>query len=91
MIKGFFIAKIKNFNKEYYNYSEKVLAKAKSMPGFIDIITEEKDDVEITISSWKTWEDIDAWKKDPLHIEVKTKAKEWYYWVKGIHVETKNG
>ena len=40
MIKVFFIAKIKNFNKEYYDYSEKVLAKAKSMPGFIDIITE---------------------------------------------------
>ena len=32
-------------------------------------------------------EDVDAWRKDPLHKEAKAKAKEWYHWVKGIHVE----
>ena len=52
------------------------------------IISEEKDDVEITISSWKTKEDVEAWRKDPLHMEAKARANEWYHWVKGIHVET---
>ena len=64
MIKVFFIAKIKNFNNEYYDYSKRVREKAETMPGFIDLISEEKDDVEITISSWKTMEDVDAWRKD---------------------------
>ena len=87
MIKVFFIAKIKNFNDEYYDYSKRLREKAEAMSGFISITTEEKDDVEITISSWKTKEDVNAWKNDPLHMEVKAKAKEWYHWVKGIHVE----
>ena len=75
MIKVFFIAKIKNFNEEYYDYSKRVREKAETMPGFIDLISEEKDDVEITISSWKTMEDVDAWRKDALHKEAKAKAK----------------
>ena len=87
MIKVFFIAKIKNFNEEYYDYSKRVRAKAETMPGFIEMTSEEKDDVEITISSWKTIEDVNAWRKDPLHKEAKAKTSEWYHWVKGIHVE----
>ena len=88
MIKVFFIAKIKNFNDDYYDYSKRVREKAETLPGFIDIISEEKDDVEITISSWKTKEDVEAWRKDSLHMEAKARANEWYHWVKGIHVET---
>ena len=64
MIKVFFIAKIKNFNDEYYDYSKRLREKAETMPGFIDITTEEKDDVEITISSWKTKEDGNDWMHD---------------------------
>tara|TARA_B100001094_G_scaffold160398_1_gene155127 strand:+ start:2903 stop:3193 length:291 start_codon:yes stop_codon:yes gene_type:complete len=90
MIKVFFIAKIKNFNNEYYDYSKRVREKAETMPGFIDLVSEEKDDVEITISSWKTLEDVDAWRTDPLHKEAKAKSNEWYHWVKGIHVEAKD-
>ena len=40
MIKVFFIAKIKNFNDEYYDYSKRVREKAEQMPGFIDIKSE---------------------------------------------------
>ena len=88
MIKVFFIAKIKDLNEEYQDYSNRVRAHAETMPGFIDIISEEKDDVEITISSWKTKDDVNAWAKDPLHMSAKARANEWYHWVKGIHVET---
>ena len=91
MIKVFFIAKIKNFNEEYYDYSKRVREKAETMSGFIDITSEEKDDVEITISTWKTKADVMEWAKHPIHIEAKQKSNQWYHWVKGIHVETVDG
>ena len=53
-VKVFLIAKIKNFNEEYYDYSKRVREKAETMPRFINI-DEEKDDVEITISSGRLW------------------------------------
>ena len=90
MIKVFLLAKIKNCYAEYKANSKRVREKAETMPGFINLTSEEKDDVEITISSWKTWEDVDAWRKDELHMEAKAKSKEWYHWVKGIHVEAKD-
>ena len=91
MIKVFFIAKIKDLNSEYKTMSEKLRTLAESMPGFIDITSEEKDDVEITISSWKTKDDVTNWAKHPIHIEAKKKSNQWYHWVKGIHVETVDG
>ena len=87
MIKVFFIAKIKNFNDEYKKVSQELREMAETLPGFISITSEEIDDVEITISSWRSKEDVAKWAKDPVHIEAKKKAKQWYHWVKGIHVE----
>ena len=91
MIKVFFIAKIKDLNNEYKTMSEKLRKLAESLPGFVDITSEEKDDVEITISTWKTKQDVMDWANHPIHIEAKKKSKEWYHWVKGIHVETADG
>lgn len=90
MIKVFFIAKIKNFNDEYKKVSQELREMAETLPGFISITSEEIDDVEITISSWRSKEDVANWAKDPVHIEAKKKAKQWYHWVKGIHVEAKD-
>ena len=87
MIKVFFIAKIKNFNDEYKKVSQELREMAETLPGFISITSEEIDDGEITISSWRSKEDVANWAKDPVHIEAKKKAKQWYHWVKGIHVE----
>tara|TARA_B100001057_G_scaffold437891_1_gene470002 strand:+ start:647 stop:922 length:276 start_codon:yes stop_codon:yes gene_type:complete len=87
MIKVFFIAKIKDFNDEYEKVSQELREMAETLPGFISITSEEIDDVEITISSWRSKEDVANWAKDPVHIEAKKKAKKWYHWVKGIHVE----
>lgn len=88
MIKVFFIAKIKDLNDEYKQRSQELRSMAEGLPGFIDITSEEIDDVEITISTWRSQEDVDNWAKDPVHLEAKKKAKQWYHWVKGIHVET---
>jgi heme-degrading monooxygenase HmoA len=86
-IKVFFIAKIKNFNEDYENYNKNLFESAKKMPGFIDIESQQIDDVEITISMWKSKDDVIKWSKDPEHVEAKRKVYDWYHWVKGIHLE----
>ena len=87
MIKVFFIAKIKDSNDEYKKNSEQLRNMAETLPGFVDLKSEEIDDVEITVSSWRTKEDVDNWARHPVHMEAKRRSKEWYHWVKGIHVE----
>ncbi len=87
MIKVFFIAKIKDLNEEYKNRSTRLREMAEGMPGFISIESEEIDDVEITVSSWRSKEDVQAWAQDLTHVEAKRKHKLWYHWVRGIHVE----
>tara|TARA_B100001996_G_scaffold130481_2_gene99177 strand:- start:599 stop:877 length:279 start_codon:yes stop_codon:yes gene_type:complete len=88
MIKVFFIAKIKDLNEEYKNRSTRLREMAEGMPGFISIESEEIDDVEITVSTWRSKQDVEAWAKDVTHVEAKRKHREWYHWVRGIHVET---
>ncbi len=88
MIKVFFIAKIKDLNEEYNERSSKLREMAEAMPGFVSIESEEIDDVEITVSTWRSKEDVEAWAKDTKHIEAKRKHQNWYHWVRGIHVET---
>tara|TARA_B100000902_G_scaffold391047_1_gene441062 strand:- start:60 stop:338 length:279 start_codon:yes stop_codon:yes gene_type:complete len=87
MIKVFFIAKIKDLNADYKNRSTRLRKMAEQMPGFISIESEEIDDVEITVSSWRSKEDVQAWAQDLTHVEAKRKHKLWYHWVRGIHVE----
>lgn len=86
-VKVLFIAKIKNLNKEYEEYNENLFSSAKTLPGFLGITSEQIDDIEITTSMWKSKEDVISWSKDPEHIEAKKRVYDWYYWVKGIHLE----
>ena len=87
-IKVFFIAKMKDLNEEYKLISAEVRELAEQHPGFISIESEEKDDIEITVSTWRSKEDVIDWANDPVHVAAKKRAGEWYEWVKGIHVET---
>jgi heme-degrading monooxygenase HmoA len=88
MIKVFFIAKQKSpMPSEYLQMSKKMRELAESHPGFIDITSEEIGDVEITVSSWRSKEDVMDWANNPEHMEAKQRSKEWYEWVRGIHVE----
>lgn len=88
MIKVFFIAKMKSpMPSEYLRMSKKMRELAESHPGFIDITSEEIGDVEITVSSWRSKEDVMDWANNPEHIEAKQRSNEWYEWVRGIHVE----
>ena len=88
MIKVFFIAKQKSpMPSEYLQMSKKMRELAESHPGFIDITSEEIGDVEITVSSWRSKEDVMDWANNPEHMEAKQRSKEWYEWIRGIHVE----
>lgn len=90
MIKVLFIAKIKDLNEEYKSMEAKLLDAASSIDGYVDIETEVKDDIEITISTWENKKAVDKWSKDPIHIKAKERVNEWYHWVKGIHMEVKD-
>lgn len=89
-IKVFFIAKAKNLNDEYREYSKQLRELGTNHPGFVSIESEELGDVEITVSTWRSKEDVAEWARDPVHQEAKARAHEWYEWVRGIHVETKD-
>jgi heme-degrading monooxygenase HmoA len=87
-VKVFFIAKTKDLNSEYHDMSKKIRELAETQEGFIDITSENIDDVEVTISTWKNKASVDKWAKNPDHIEAKKRSAEWYHWAKGYHVET---
>ena len=87
MIEVLFIAKIKNLTPEYEEYNNSLYASAKKMNGFIGIDSEVVDGIEITISKWKTKEDVDIWAKDPDHMKAKSRVKEWYDWYRAKHFD----
>lgn len=87
MIEVLFIAKIKNLTPEYKEYNSSLYASAKKMDGFIGIDSEVVDGIEITISKWKTKEDVDIWAKDPEHMKAKSRVKEWYDWYRSKHFD----
>jgi len=86
-VKVFFIAHIKDFNDSYNDYVKRVRELGEQHPGFISLESEEKGDIEITITTWRSREDVADWAKDPVHMSAKAKWREWYHWVKGIHVD----
>ena len=86
-VKVFFIAKIKDLNDEYTAVSTRMRELGESHPGFISIESEEIGDVEITVSTWRSREDVADWARDPEHVEAKSRSSEWYEWVRGIHVD----
>lgn len=80
-----FIGKIKNLNSEYEEYNDTLYATAKTLDGFIGIDSEVVDSIEITISKWKSKEDVMMWAKDPKHVEAKKKVNSWYKWYRSYH------
>ena len=87
-VKVFFIAKIKDFNDEYKDYVKRVRDLGEAHDGFISLENEEIGDLEITVTTWRSKEDVAEWAKDPVHVSAKKKAMQWYHWVRGYHVET---
>jgi heme-degrading monooxygenase HmoA len=87
-IQVFFIAKIRDLNSDYQEYSKRLREMSESSPGFISIRSETIGDTEITVSTWRDRAAVKDWATDPVHKEAKARSSEWYHWVRGIHVET---
>ena len=85
MISVLFVGKVKEFTKEYEAYNETLLDSAQKIPGFIDMQSEMVDDIEITISQWKTEDDVREWARDPTHMKAKKRVQKWYYWYRAKH------
>ena len=85
-MKVIFVGKIKDLNAEYEEYNDTLYASAKTMDGFLGIDSEVVDGIEITVSEWKSKEDVMIWARDPKHIEAKKKVNNWYDWYRSYHV-----
>tara|TARA_Y100001968_G_scaffold275838_1_gene269796 strand:+ start:16991 stop:17269 length:279 start_codon:yes stop_codon:yes gene_type:complete len=87
MYKVLFIGKVKDLNDEYEQYNRDLYASAETLDGFVSMESEVIEGVEITVSTWKTKEDVMQWARDPEHIKAKRKVNEWYDWYKAKHFE----
>jgi hypothetical protein len=92
MIKVIVIGKLKNANEEWKDFSTRVDKKRAAIKpeGLIDYWSEIKNDVEITVSTWKTWDNALVWSDDPIQEEFKKRRDEWYVWTKALHIEGAN-
>ena len=82
-----FIGSVKDLSLEYEKYNDDLYASAKKLDGFIGLESETIEGIEITISKWKTKEDVMLWAKDPLHVEAKKQVNKWYNWYKSYHFD----
>ena len=85
-VKVFFIAKIKDFNDEYKDYVSRVRDLGESHPGFISLENEEIGDLEITVTTWRSKEDVADWAKD-LILKKKAKRKSYAMVSRGTRIE----
>ena len=74
-----FKAEILRFDEEYQRMALQLRKLAESDYGCREFIALSEDGKEIAISYWDSLEQIQAWKKDPLHIEAQKKGREKWY------------
>lgn len=85
-----FHAKLKHRDKTYDKTTEALRKLAFEKYGCLDFINMGKDERELSISYWKSKEDIQAWKHDPEHRAAQTLGQtRWYktYSVQIVKVE----
>lgn len=74
---------MKNKNTEgYLEMAKKMEDLAKQQKGFLGI-ENARENIGITVSYWKTLEDIKNWKQQSDHLQAQLKGKkDWYCWYK---------
>lgn len=66
--------------EEYESWSRKMQDLARSQPGFLGFeAVQQKDGKGISVSFWKTLEDIQNWKSHPEHLEAQKIGRERFY------------
>lgn len=74
-----FTATFSNNLKGYNNMAQELNDLAKEQKGFIGMESVKEDDKEITVSYWRTLEDIKNWSENERHMEAKKGGKtKWY-------------
>lgn len=68
----------KNIDKEYKDFSQKLTDLVKEEDGFLGVESLANNDFSITISYWKSLEDIEKWKQNTLHKSAKDNSFKWY-------------
>ena len=74
-----FRAEINELDEGYLEIAKRLRNLAVSKYGCIDFISLTEGNKEISISYWKTKEEIEKWKKDPEHIQAQGLGKEKWY------------
>ena len=70
---------IQKANKNYVSMNKQVSDAAKQMQGYLGCENFTSNDKELTISYWKTLEDVELWKTNTIHLIAKNKGiEEWY-------------
>ena len=61
----------------YAETAERILALARQQPGFLGYESA-RNDIGISVSYWSSLEAITAWRNNPSHKQVQSRADEWY-------------
>jgi len=66
--------------EEYVANDQRLMEKARSAPGFVDVKSFTAADGErLTIVWWKDLETLRAWREDPVHREAQAKGRALWY------------
>ena len=74
-----FTAKILLLDDEYQAAAARMRERAFEKYGCITLDSVMQDNLEITISTWTSLDDIQAWKNDPEHLLAQQKGRDKWY------------
>ncbi len=74
-----FTATKSDFKEGYEEVAKELADFVKNQKGFISMDSFQNDKNEITVSYWKTMEDIRAWSMNERHLEAKKGGKDKWY------------
>ncbi|MFH2054719.1 MAG: DUF4188 domain-containing protein [bacterium] len=76
-----FRAELAELDDQYAEMSARLRKLAFEKYGCLDLVSVTEDNLEVTISYWKSLEAIERWRQDAEHIVAKEMArKKWYKW-----------
>jgi len=72
---------------DYAKTADAMLAKARSMPGFVEFKQFRADDGErLSLIRWESAETLRAWAEDPEHVDAQRRGRERWYTAYAIDV-----
>lgn len=79
MYAAIFQARIAKLDNDYFETGARLRTKAREIYGCLDTVSVKEGSEEITISCWKSLDQIQNWKQDLDHLAAQEKGKsQWY-------------